>query len=59
MESVMNENQRDALRALKHSLREQAQKDRRAAKRSRAEARRAIERDDWKAFKTECVRLKA
>ena len=55
----MNEKQKDALRALKHSLREQVQKDRRAAKRSRAEARRAIERDDWRAFKTECVRLKA
>lgn len=55
----MNDKNKDALRQLKHSLRERTQEDRRAAKRSRAEARRAIERDDWRSFKTECVRLKA
>lgn len=55
----MKECQRAALRALKHGLRKQALEERRAAKRSRAQARRAVERDEWKAFKAECVRLKA
>ncbi len=45
---------KDQLRA----VRQEMKKTNREARRTRAEAREKIERDEWKSFKQECVRLK-
>lgn len=54
----MNENLKDKLRDLKRTLRAEARDAKAQARKARHARVEIIERDEWRAFKQECVRLK-
>ena len=54
----MNDITKDKLRDLKRTLRAEAREAKAQARKARHARVEIIERDEWRAFKQECVRLK-